>query len=262
MEKNKILDHCLPKSVDIASIHKDRKKKQEPEACAWVHSEESIQTWLQPRVSSNSNTRLICVHGIPGAGKTVLSSFIIEAAAASCKSHGYAYYYCLYSRDQDETVSFLKHVLRQLCKQAGTIILPMFKDAYNRGDALFQEDLLECIAQISQTFKDGVHIVIDAVDESKPRKTLIETLGQLGTTEQFWNVSLLFTSREENEIMETIRLLGNACACISISNPNVREDIKRYIQKQLPTLPLLESWDNDFVLERIEKPLTRKAKGR
>jgi hypothetical protein len=201
------------------------------------------------------------VHGIPGAGKTVLASFLIETAAASVKSHGYAYYYCLYSRGQDETVPLLKCIVRQLCKQAGNKILTILKDTYEREDALSVQDLLNCLEAISHEYENGVYIVVDAVDESKPRGDLVKLLSEIGTTERFWKVSLLFTSREENEIMEPIRQLGNACAFVCMANHNVREDIKRYVHNQLTTLPVFARWGDEAVLEDVENTLTQKAKG-
>ncbi|KAI3337080.1 hypothetical protein HD806DRAFT_542794 [Xylariaceae sp. AK1471] len=248
MEQKKILGHCLPTAGDIASIHKDRKAQRESQTCGWVTHEVTFKNSLEPR-RPHSRPRIICVHGIPGAGKTVLASHLVEIVATSC------------NRDQDETIPLLRWVVRMLCKQAGNKILPKLKDAYEREDALSLEDLLDCLEAISHEYEKGVYIVVDAVDESKPRERLVNVLSEIGTAERFWKVSLLFTSREENEIMEPIRQLGTSCAFVSMSNHNVREDIKRYVHSQLTTLPVFARWGDEAVLEEVESILTQKAKG-
>jgi hypothetical protein len=105
------------------------------------------------------------------------------------------------------------------------------------------EDLLDCLAKVSLLYDNGVYIIIDAVDESQRRENLVKVLSQIGTEERFWKVSLMFTSREENEIIEPIRQLGEKCALVSMGNTSVREDIKRYIHNQLLTLHFAV-WDD------------------
>ncbi|KAF2970253.1 hypothetical protein GQX73_g3256 [Xylaria multiplex] len=262
MQKTTILDYCLPPNASIPEIHRDRKAQQEPETCKWVSREENFRNWLNPSGFPGIRPRFICIHGIPGAGKTVLASSIIEATASKCKSHGYAFYYCLYSRKQDETVPFLRWVLRQLCKQKRNMILQKFQEAYDTETALSVDDLLECLEQVSLMYDKGVYVIVDAVDESSPRENLLRVLVRIGTEERFRKVSLLITSREESEIMEPIYQLEGSCALISMSNKNVRDDLKRYVHEKLTKAPAFRRWEgDDAFLEEVETILTQKANG-
>ncbi|KAI8947422.1 hypothetical protein F4801DRAFT_605499 [Xylaria longipes] len=261
VERRGIVDSCLPQNDEIPALHRNRKDQQEPETCDWISREESFRGWLKPRHSFGDTTRFVWICGIPGSGKTVLAASIIERAANSCRSCGYAYYYCLYSRKQDETIPFLKFVLRLLCKQKQNMVLPRLEEANAREEALSVDDLLNCLEAVSHAYENGVHIIVDAVDESKPRENLIKVLRQIGTDERFWKVSLLFTSREENDIMEPMALLGNAVARISMSNKNVRDDIKRYIHAQLISTPFFRKYYGDSLIDEVESVLTRRAKG-
>ncbi|KAI0460424.1 hypothetical protein F5B21DRAFT_519163 [Xylaria acuta] len=245
MERNRILNHCLPQNEGIAALHRNRKGLQEPETCDWISREGSFRDWLRPRVSSGDLPRFVWIHGIPGAGKTVLAS--------SGES------YCLYSRNQDETIPFLKHILRLLCRKKQFMVLPRFQEAYDREEELSVEDLLNCLEEVPLGLCDN--IIVDAVDESKPRGNLLDVLCRIGTNERFWKVSLLFTSREESDITESIRLLGNAVACISMSNNNVRKDIKRYIHAQLNSVPFFLKHYDSKLIEDVETRLTLRAKG-
>ncbi|TGJ80343.1 hypothetical protein E0Z10_g8423 [Xylaria hypoxylon] len=265
IEKVRIIDHCLPPNRDIPNIHRDRRAQQEPKTCEWVSREKDFRSWLNephnPPGTPRTGPRFICIHGIPGAGKTVLASSIAETTAIKCKAHGYAYYYCLYSRKQDETVPFLRWVLRQLCKQKQNMVLPEFEEAYEREEALSVDDLLNCLEKVSLIYENGVHIIVDAVDESNPRENIITVLSRIGTEERFGKVSLLVTSREESDIMEPIRQLRTSCACISMSNKNVQNDLRRYVHEQLTKMPVFARWEGDSFLEEVEYTLTQKANG-
>ncbi|KAI0448038.1 hypothetical protein F4803DRAFT_567666 [Xylaria telfairii] len=255
VERQSILNYCFPRNEDIQTLHKERMALQEPQTCDWISKEKSFVGWLKRSV------RFIWIYGIPGSGKTVLASSIIERAARNCASYGYGYYYCLYSREQDETVPFLKFILRLLCKQNRNMVLPRLQEAYSREEGLSVEDLLDCLEELSHEYENGVYIIIDAVDESKPRENLLRVLCQIGTDKRFRKVSLLFTSREENDIMEHITQLGNSVAHISMSNPHVRDDIKRYIHQQLTTDRFFCRHYQPELISYVESHLTQKAKG-
>ncbi len=73
--------------------------------------------WLE----IDGHDRLLWLHGIPGAGKTVLASFAIEQLKEICSHEvglGCAYYYCHYSHKQDEAAPLLRWAVSQLCRQA------------------------------------------------------------------------------------------------------------------------------------------------
>ena len=243
----------------MPEMHSDRMRQQEPETCTWVLREEYFRVWLD--TVAGSRCRFLCIHGIPGAGKTVLASSIIEKVAMKCRSRGYSYYYCLYSRNQDETMPFLKWVLRMLCRQAQNMVPRILEDAYENEAAPSVDDLLQCLEEVSQQYENGVYIIVDAADESIPRDNLVKVLSCIGTNQRFQKVSLLMTSREENEIMEPIRQLGGACALISMSNKNVREDLRRYVHKRLINIPEFGNLENAKFLEEVERTLTLKANG-
>ncbi|ENH64983.1 hypothetical protein FOC1_g10000519 [Fusarium oxysporum f. sp. cubense race 1] len=60
------------------------------------------------------SVRCLWVHGIPGSGKTILTSWLIETVKDQCKKVSTvnapctsAYYYCYFSHHQDEAAPFL-----------------------------------------------------------------------------------------------------------------------------------------------------------
>lgn len=61
--------------------------------------------------------------------------------------------------------------------------------------------------------------------------------------------------------MEHITQLGNSVVRISMSNPHVRDDIKRYVHHQLTTDRFFCRHYNPSLIEEVETHLTQKAKG-
>ncbi|KAI0199678.1 hypothetical protein F4808DRAFT_471324 [Astrocystis sublimbata] len=254
-ERRRIIEHCFPPNRDMRDLHDRRKELQEPGTCDWISRDDNFRGWLESR-----NPRFLWIHGIPGTGKTVLAAHIIEMTAAACNSEGYGFYYCLYSHKQDETVSFLTFVLRQLCTQKKKVSERMVQ-AHDRDEGLSVEGLLDCLAEVSRTFAGGVHIVVDAIDESSPRDNLIKVLCQIGSEQRFGRVFLLCTSREESDIIEPVNKLESSVTFIDMANPHVKEDIERYIHRQLTEVPFFLRYYDDSLRDEVKSALTRKAKG-
>ncbi|KAI5926357.1 hypothetical protein F4810DRAFT_532194 [Camillea tinctor] len=258
IERRNMLNWLCPKGEAMRRMHADKRELQEPNTCSWMTREDAWKQWLNRQALPNKSRRFIWIHGIPGAGKTVLASYLIEQAASACQARGYAYYYCLHSRNQDETIPMLKWVVTSLSKRAG-LIPTKIQEAYKSESVLSILDLLDCLEEISHQFNQ-VYIIVDAVDESQPRDVLLKTLSEIGTSERFCNVSLLFTSREENDIAETIKDLRGNCSEISMSNINVRDDIKSFVRAELKRDRAWRRWDPGF-LNDIEDRLVQEARG-
>jgi hypothetical protein len=105
-------------STNPSSNHIDALKLREEHTGLWMTESTDWKEWLEGK------TRCLWLHGIPGAGKTVLASFLVDQAQAAClkltitASQGKpvvcVYYYCYFARSQDETAPFLRWVVGQL----------------------------------------------------------------------------------------------------------------------------------------------------
>ncbi|KAI0603220.1 hypothetical protein F4775DRAFT_598325 [Biscogniauxia sp. FL1348] len=258
IDRRKMLKWLFPKGDEIRNMHAGMRELQEPNTCAWMTREDAWKQWLNKQ-NLPGQSRFIWIHGIPGAGKTVLASYLFERAANACHTQGCAYYYCLHTRRQDETLPMLKCLVGQLSQQAGRLIPTKLQGAYKAERALSIQDLLDCLEEISHQF-ERVYIIVDAVDESQPRDVLLKTLSEVGTSERFCKVSLLFTSREEHDIIDTINGVAACCSKISMSNKNVRDDIKAFIHGELERGRAWKVWDTAF-LNEIEDRLVQEARG-
>ncbi|KAK6952914.1 hypothetical protein Daesc_005211 [Daldinia eschscholtzii] len=283
-EKRAVLAWLSPK-IDMYEFHREQHDKQEDETCEWITTSRGWKQWLNGgSYEPNGYRRFIWIYGIPGAGKTVLASFLIDSVAVHCRATGYSYYYCHNERNQDETLHFLRWIVGDLSRQIDRFI-PKELEKLSQSQGFNIEGLLNCFAALSSKFKSEgrrVYLVIDAVDESKkPRRRLLDVLIKIGTDVTFENVSILMTSREEDDIVSamsqaagTTKLLPASTAydldvsagalapytSITMSNGDVMRAIQKYVEKQFERNAKFRMWPSDFRAQ-IEKKLARNARG-
>ncbi|KAI1094657.1 hypothetical protein F5B19DRAFT_482112 [Rostrohypoxylon terebratum] len=202
-EKRRILSWLKP-NVDMYEFHAEQHDKQEDETCEWIIGSQGWRQWLDggPFVQSGYK-RFIWIFGIPGAGKTVLCSFLIDAIGMHCQATGYSFYYCHHERNHDETIHFLRWIICDLSRQIGRFIPPELEEL-SKGERFSIPGLMSCFSAISKRYMQQgrrIYLVLDAVDESrKPRERFLDVLIRIGTDPDFRHVSLLMTSREETDI--------------------------------------------------------------
>ena len=197
------------------------------------------------------------IHGIPGAGKTVLTSSLVEDAKSACHGDRQAavYYYCHFVRNQDEAKPLLRWLIGQLCRQSGAVpgeIMSLFQIDHEPN--LLQ--LLSALESVLREF-DQVHFIIDAVDESFPRETLLKVIRDLATDQRFQNIRLLATSREYIDIEAVFSSISTA---MPMANDLVAEDIRIYARATLRSYYEFAHWPRDLLVD-VEDALAVGAKG-
>uniref|UniRef100_A0A0D2YEP4 Nephrocystin 3-like N-terminal domain-containing protein n=1 Tax=Fusarium oxysporum (strain Fo5176) TaxID=660025 RepID=A0A0D2YEP4_FUSOF len=212
---------------------------------SWVLRSQHWTNWLA------SSIRCLWVHGIPGSGKTILASWLIENVQDHCERVSTvnapctsAYYYCYFGHHQDEAAPFLRWVITQLSRQA-EVVSTLIHELFRRGGEPSIPELLDALGQILQVFS-CVYIVIDAVDESSPRDELLEVIHSLVTDRKFTNLQILVTSREYIDIE---RVMKKVSVSVPMSNELVEQDIRLHVQSILRSNPKFRCWPDDLLIE-------------
>ncbi|KAI0127479.1 hypothetical protein BJ170DRAFT_595351 [Xylariales sp. AK1849] len=200
-------DIKLAFAVDTSFMTKSATCKKRRPVIDWMTESDLWREFLQGGTFSDIGCRrFLWIRGIPGSGKTILASFLIEKAMEECtRRKGCAFYYCSHEHNQDETRCFLQWIIWDLCRQLERFIPQQLVALYDRRTFTIQ-DLLTCFQAISAQFRPSqVYIIIDGVDESKePRDSLLDVLMTIGTDDRYSHVSLLMVSREEADIQAAI----------------------------------------------------------
>lgn len=211
-----------PEGIDGHEFHRQKQALREKGTCDWLANSLAWNDWC--RGGSANNARFLWIHGLPGAGKTVLASFAIDHVISKYQHKGVSYYYCSHERQKQghtssqEACSFLRWVIRDLIAQVSrpktrtaksqATMPKKLEDLYANHD-LNVQSLLECLLAVTQyvakEFEQQVCIVVDAVDESPaPRDALLGILTTIGADPEWQHVSLCFTSRKEVDISRAI----------------------------------------------------------
>ncbi|KAF7537322.1 hypothetical protein G7054_g3825 [Neopestalotiopsis clavispora] len=216
-------------TTNPTNIHNTALKNHEIETGEWVLRLPQWNFWLQGETSH----RFLWVYGIPGAGKTVLSSHLSEQCQSYCnesvgKPSVCVYYYCSYRNHQDETLPLIRWLVSQLIRKTRHVPNHLVADHENDHQPsikTMKEALSELLVHV-QT----VYLFVDAVDESQPRAELLLFLEEIVTNPNFGRIQLLATSRKYHDITSVLTRLSHP---ISMSNEEVDKDIRRFIAARL-----------------------------
>ena len=240
--------------TDPSPLHYRAQKDYETGTGNWILRSPEWADWLA------GMHRCLWIHGIPGAGKTVLMSYLIEQIGNICNQNShrrsvYVYYYCYFAHNQDETRPFLKWVMSRLCREAGHIPTYVYNLSKHGAEPSLTA-LLEAVAQILVSF-ETVYIAVDAIDESRSRDDLLQILRNLVTDRRFRGLQLVTSSREYIDIERT---MSSVSVSIPMNNPYVEQDIRYHVHSLLDSNPRFENWPRDLLYE-VEESITTGAGG-
>jgi NACHT domain len=206
--------------------------------------------------------RCLWIHGIPGAGKSILASYVAEEIEKYCNSSsgkssklGHAYYYCYFGHNQDESSHFLRWIIGQLCRQSEKVPEKL-QNIYKSGKTPTISSLLSVLHSTMEGF-ERVYLVLDAVDESMPRADLLRVIRDLSTDARFSALGLLVTSREYIDIEQVLEVCSIP---ISMSNSFVEEDIGTLVRSIVQSDVRYQRWPEDLRCE-MKDTIPKKAKG-
>ena len=221
----------------------------------WLSRSYEWSMWLAGKV------RCLWLHGIAGAGKTVLVSHLVEETKKQCarselESIVCVYYYCYHGHRQDETAPFLRWVISQLCRRARFTPDSVFA-IYQTGTQPSLSELLHVLEEILHRFS-RVHILLDGLDESAtPRDDLLRVLGDLATGARFQKLHVIVSSRDYVDIEKA---MTGIFIPISMDNHLVEADIRTYVQSKTRSDTKFQHWPPDL-LATVEDILPKKATG-
>jgi hypothetical protein len=222
--KTRVIQFFRP--VDPQQNHDMSMKLKFPGTGQWFEDLQAYKNW------SNGLASGLWVYGIPGAGKTILASSIIQLAISECEDDSaVAYFYCDY-RDvkKQDPLNILGAIAVQLALRSDSafdLLQKLYSKVHstNRTSRGFDaDDLCQLIGKMTNLFATTT-IVIDGVDECLENSTYITrsfvTLAQ--TCAEHAKVAIL--SRDEYDIRTVIKQANFT----GISIEAHKEDLMLYV---------------------------------
>jgi ankyrin repeat domain-containing protein 50 len=223
----------------------------------WLLQSQRYTEWKSGR------SQFLWLHGIPGCGKSILSSTIIEdlESMVDQPDRGAVVYFYFDFNDPQKRRSDLmvRSILAQLvrkCVETPTVLTALFS-AYDKGQrqpplSVYVDALKQMTTELPRIF-----FVLDALDECDSREELLEILSLISE----WkvnNLQVLLTSRKERDIEDTLVHIVDNENIICLQSNLVDPDILVYIIERLSGDQKLKKWRKE---KKIESVLIKKAHG-
>jgi hypothetical protein len=210
---------------------------------------------------------VLWLHGIPGCGKTVLSSTIIEDVLNQCQQNpafAIGYFYFDFNDDEKQRHERMLHsLLKQISIRHASIpraLDSLYSRCANGERQPTTNELLTALKEVIEVFQE-TFIILDAMDECKDRQELLQDIQKLAA----WKIGklhILATSRREKEIEDSFESLIKDEEKICIQSALINDDIRTYVHERLLTDQRLKRWRNHpDVREEIETTLMDNADG-
>ncbi|KAL6828193.1 ankyrin repeat-containing domain protein [Trichoderma camerunense] len=168
----------------------------------WILETDEFQNWL-----NNSKQKLLC-QGMPGAGKTIMTSVVVDHLTKTFKGDsdiGMAYIYCTFKQPKSEqtTRSLLSSVLKQLAGGRETFpatTRSLYEQHKAKQTHASQEELITDLKAVIELYSSAF-IIIDALDECD-LNAMHGFISELFMLQKHCNVNIFATSRFIPEITE------------------------------------------------------------
>ncbi|KJK73800.1 hypothetical protein H634G_10906 [Metarhizium anisopliae BRIP 53293] len=228
----------------------------------WFLQTDAFAEWKKRRNS------FLWLHGIPGCGKTILSSTIIEDLERTSPQCLLYFYFDFNDTHKQTLDSMVRSLMSQLYSKGGDPLKELdslyssFQDGRRQPPG---ESLCKTFLRMVEQIKD-VWIILDALDECLTRggpstEGLLLWIRDLLTSEQR-NVHLLVTSRPEQDINSVVSEFADQKHIVPIQSDLIANDIHSYVHTRVRQREGLKRWRSQpAIQDEIESRLMEQADG-
>jgi hypothetical protein len=227
-ENKAVLDWVA--TVDYSSQHSDFIGRRQPGTGQWLLDSTEYQQWTE-----TAKQTLFCP-GIPGAGKTILTSIVVDDLHARFQDDvhiGIAYLYCNFRRQDQKVEDLLSNLIRQLSQDQSSLpeCLRIFYDKYKGRTRPSLDELSKALQTVANLFS-RIFIVVDALDECQLSDgSRSKLLTEIFALQSKAGANIFATSRFILDVTE--RFKDNVSLEIR-AHPG---DVQRYIEGNIAHMP-------------------------
>jgi SpoVK/Ycf46/Vps4 family AAA+-type ATPase len=225
----------------------------------WLTEGQTFSNWEKRSKS------FLWLHGIPGCGKTVLSSTIVEHLSDVTKpDQVLLYFYFDFNDAKKQTLDdMLRSLINQLYQKQPDARRPLNQlwGSTGGGSQRSSKESLQDVLLVMLSKVTEVSIVLDALDESSTRNDVLAWLRDVLEAKSF-ACRILVTARKEEDIESALRRWMRPEDVINIQKDDANEDIRSYVIHTVRNSMELERWHKvPAVQDEIETELVTRADG-
>uniref|UniRef100_L2FQ15 Nacht and ankyrin domain protein n=1 Tax=Colletotrichum fructicola (strain Nara gc5) TaxID=1213859 RepID=L2FQ15_COLFN len=251
------------RAPDQSSNHKLAMQSHHEGTGSWLLEDPIYRDWKATR------SAFLWVSGIPGCGKTVLSSTLIEDVRSTYSSACLAYFYFDFNDSSKQTLDSLLRSLIQQCSQKNEASKACIHDLWKsrparRDEQPTTQQLYDCLVKILNQ-SDETWVIIDALDECTTRDGsyvdgILSFIKQL-KQDTIGSTHILVTSRSVEDIERSFTEWAQKECFISLQHSLIQDDIQAYIRHELRPGGRFDRWQGTPRLQQIESTLMAKVDG-
>ncbi|OCL01702.1 hypothetical protein AOQ84DRAFT_306174, partial [Glonium stellatum] len=211
------------------------KEKRTANTCQWLLGHKNYREW-----QDTSSSTILWLHGSPGAGKTYLTSTVIDDISKILQSgpnhEGFAFFYCNRNESQRrDPLSVLRSFVRQLSNKANdensvqNDLYSLYKKLQSKATELTLTRCKELISCFVNLYPKTT-LVLDALDECdrSNRNFLVQIFEDLLSNAER-PVKIFISSRPDGDIRERFKTRAN----IEIQATDNQEDIATFVKSEI-----------------------------
>lgn len=259
--RQKLLSHLLV--LDYEGKQRRMQKLRYANTGTWLLNSFEYKSWFNSQESS-----LLCCYGIPGCGKSVLASTVVDelpVITESASKTATAYYYCDYADKRTlepinifGTLSWalLQHI--EIPDEIERLIIA----SYNEGMRIPEAEEVLQILEASMAAHSHVVFIVDGLDETSEKDQIMIQKNLQSLFKDYSGVLRLFISCRE-DVTSLIASPSSQSYKVQIRAAAISDDIAGYVSHSIDSLLAT----NDLVLrnqdlkKEIIKALVDGAKG-
>ncbi|KAL8833638.1 MAG: hypothetical protein Q9170_004159 [Blastenia crenularia] len=199
--------------------------------CEWILSHPKFIEWVREEEESPT---ILWLHALPGSGKSILSSFIINHLL---KESFCVYYFFRFGDQSRRSVSTcLRTMAYQIAEQ-----LPQFRHVLidiksssktlEKADPKTIWDKLFVGILFKLKFPTTMHWVIDALDESDHPQLLVEMMQDIAKSSA--PIKMILVSRQNDDLMATFDRLSVVVPSVYLPFEDTKRDIRTCVEKEV-----------------------------
>ena len=234
-----------------------------PSSCAWVLQREELERWFD---DPENEASLLWLKGKPGAGKTILASFIIDHCEKACRSavgKTVARYYCKYGTStRDDFFAIARSLIWQLASNDRSMMEWLYEEASWSGLLTLSTNEKLCKDLLTTVLKsmDTVYVVIDGIDECR-----IDESGGTNEPQRIEEYFRTVCGDQEDNSQNHIRCLfigqhDGVCGklfskypTLAITEPDTQADLTIFVKKEIATIQEEFELDDDIAEKLIQR---------
>jgi Cdc6-like AAA superfamily ATPase len=227
-KRQMLVDWLAP--TGFSNQHTDFISRRQEGTGEWLLSSKEYLQWR-----AGAQRTLLCP-GIPGAGKTMMSSIVVDDLWKHSDQHAkyaIAYAYCSYKRQHEQTlVNLMATLLRQLLQERSDLpdaVQSLYQRHFHKKTRPSVDELRVLLQSVTEIYSK-VFIVVDALDEctnvDRTRDLLLSELIHLQNQSKT-AVCLLATTRFITEILDQFE------NCVKLEIRATEHDVSRYLDSQI-----------------------------